>query len=94
MRGLVLLGLLGVLIVYLVLGGLVFWWLESDNEIQQQQQHQQQQQELNQTAVPIDERLIIGLIDALNGKSFECLFYDFIFKRLHRKINTLVYLRK
>lgn len=89
MRGLVLLGLLGVLIVYLVLGGLVFWWLESDNEIQQQQQ-----QELNQTAVPIDERLIIGLIDALNGKSFECLFYDFIFKRLHRKINTLVYLRK
>ena len=74
MRGLVLLGLLGVLIVYLVLGGLVFWWLESDNEIQQQQQHQQQQQELNQTAVPIDERLIIGLIDALNGKSFECLF--------------------
>lgn len=56
MRGVVIWSLLGVLVIYLVIGGIVFWRLESG------------QQELNQkqTSVPVDEQLIIRLIGALN----------------------------
>lgn len=81
MRGVVIWSLLGVLVIYLVIGGIVFWRLESG------------QQELNQkqTSVPVDEQLIIRLIGALNGKSFECFH---IFEGFYQKVNMYILCEK